>query len=106
MNDDKRLGYEGDTGPALEATLTVGDSHDLEGATVRFQLARRRPWGIVVDSEATIVDETAGEVLWAWDDETPIPPAGAYRYRWLVQLSDGEEISVPVTWVDAVVERS
>ena len=62
---------QGDTSPALEATLTdgAGDPFDITGATVTFHMTAVGNEGTnqpVVDADATVVDAGAGVVQYDW----------------------------------------
>ncbi|AGF91189.1 hypothetical protein HAPG_00003 [Halorubrum phage GNf2] len=62
---------QNDTRPSLEAQLfdSVGEPQSLSTVTsVRFHMKNVSTQEVVVDSEATILNESEGKVVYEWDE--------------------------------------
>jgi hypothetical protein len=80
---------QGDTDPAITATLTVdGVALNLSGSTVRFQMRKEDDKRFTVNAAATIVSAAAGTVRYQWGTNDLAVP-GEYYVQWEVTYPTG-----------------
>jgi hypothetical protein len=73
-----------------EITATLKDNGvvvDLTGATVKFQMRPVAGGTLKVDTAATVVSATLGQVKYSWAS-ADVNAQGTYRGWWLVTFSD------------------
>lgn len=87
---------QGDTAPALEATLKDGDGNpvDLSGATIKFHMMTKRYNKSLVNKDATISDAANGKVQYSWA-EGDTDTVGDHHIEWEVTHSNGDVESFP-----------
>ena len=87
---------QNDTSPLMVATLkdAAGNAIDLTAATVRFHMKRISSTTVKVDGAATVLDDDAGRVRYAWqtgDTDTP----GTFQGEFEVVYNTGEIETFP-----------
>jgi hypothetical protein len=86
---------EGDSDPAIEATLQRdGSAYDLSTAQrvdIVIGALRDPP---VIDAQATVTDAANGVVEYAWQSGDTDQP-GTYRTEWVVTTASGAEATFP-----------
>lgn len=80
---------QGDTSPALVATLTDSDGQavNLTGASVDFHMRPRGSDTPTVESSGNIIDSSGGKVEYPWSDGDT-SNAGVYRGEFEVTYGD------------------
>ena len=72
----------------------AGNAIDLTAATVRFHMKKISQTTVKVDGSATVLDDDAGRVRYAWqtgDTDTP----GTFQVEFEVEYSTGEIETFP-----------
>ena len=87
---------QNDTSPLMVVTLkdAAGNAIDLTAATVRFHMKRINQATVKVYGSATVLDDDAGRVRYAWqaaDTDTP----GTFQGEFEVTYSTGEIETFP-----------
>lgn len=80
---------QGDTAPALTATIIHSDSTalNLTGSSVRFQMRKANDKRFTVNEVATLVDAPTGQVEYVWGPNDLAVP-GDYQVQWEVTYPD------------------
>ena len=98
---------QGDTGPDVTGIIHAEDDvlspTDLTGATVRFQMRLPEGNNYKVNALATIIDEVAGEVSYAWGANDLARPE-TYHAQWEITFPGGKVITTNPP-VELVVRR-
>jgi hypothetical protein len=92
----------GDTYPLITATLVdqYGVTANLTGASVWFRMTNSF-YGNVINSPATVVNATAGQVSYAWGSQDTAK-TGTYSCQWYVVYSTGAQESFPQGFYNTV----
>lgn len=87
---------QNDTYPALSGTCSDdgGSVPPLSGASVRFHMKKPGASGLKVDDEASILDETTGELAYQWKSGDT-DESGKFRAEFEVTYSDGNVETFP-----------
>lgn len=95
---------QSDTAPTISTTLTDGDDNaiDLTDASVRFHIAEPRGGRTIVDEQATIANETEGQVRYTWDD-ADTSHAGRYRAEFEVTYDNDDVETFPNVGYETIV---
>lgn len=99
---------EGDRSPSISAQLTDEDDNpiDLSSAQVSFLMREPRGGELITKNDANVVDATAGEVEYLWQQADTSEP-GRYRAEFIVEYPDGTQESFPnVEYHTVYVTRS
>lgn len=94
---------QGNTLPAITATLVDQNNNvvNLTGATVYFHMTNGL-YGNVINSQATIVNPTAGQVSYTWKTGDT-NDCGTFSCEWYVVTSSGGQESFPQGFYNTVV---
>lgn len=93
---------QGATAPAITATLVdqYGNVANLTGASVRFVMTNAF-YGNAVNTAATIVNATAGQVSYSWGSSDTTNP-GLFSCQWQVTFSSGAQETYPQGYYNQV----